>query len=47
MSGVTADSSERWAGIERPYGTADVERLRGRFHVEHTLARLGLSLIHI
>ena len=50
MSGVTADSSERWAGIERPYGTADVERLRGRFHVEHTLARLGAerlwSLLH-
>ena len=33
--------SERWKGIERPYTTADVERLRGRFHVEHTIARLG------
>ena len=31
----------RWAGIERPYGPQDVERLRGSVHVEHTLARLG------
>jgi len=31
----------RWAGIERPYTEADVERLRGRFRVEHTVARLG------
>jgi isocitrate lyase len=31
----------RWAGIERPYTRADVERLRGTVHVEHTLARLG------
>jgi isocitrate lyase len=31
----------RWDGIERPYGQAEVERLRGRFHVEHTLGRLG------
>jgi len=31
----------RWDGIERPYGEAEVERLRGRFRVEHTLARLG------
>jgi isocitrate/methylisocitrate lyase len=31
----------RWAGIERPYGAEDVERLRGTIHVEHTLARLG------
>jgi isocitrate lyase len=32
---------ERWAGIERPYAEADVERLRGRFRIEHTVARLG------
>ncbi|HET7744758.1 MAG TPA: isocitrate lyase [Gaiellaceae bacterium] len=32
---------DRWEGIERPYSAADVERLRGRFHIEHTLARLG------
>ncbi len=30
-----------WAGIERPYGQADVERLRGSVYVEHTLATLG------
>jgi isocitrate lyase len=33
--------TERWQGIERPYTNEDVERLRGRFHVEHTVARLG------
>jgi isocitrate lyase len=27
--------------VERPYTPADVERLRGSVHVEHTLARLG------
>jgi isocitrate lyase len=32
---------ERWAGIERPYGDEDVDRLRGTVQVEHTLARLG------
>ena len=34
-------SADRWAGIERPYTPADVERLRGSVQVEHTLARLG------
>jgi isocitrate lyase len=34
-------NSPRWAGIERPYTEADVLRLRGSIHVEHTLARLG------
>jgi len=33
--------SERFAGITRPYAQADVQRLRGSFHVEHTIARLG------
>jgi isocitrate lyase len=32
---------DRWSGVERPYSKDDVERLRGRFTVEHTLARLG------
>ena len=32
---------DRWQGIERPYGLADVERLRGSIHIEHTVARLG------
>ena len=27
--------------IERPYSEADVARLRGSVHVEHSLARLG------
>jgi isocitrate lyase len=31
----------RWAGVKRPYSQADVERLRGSVHIEHTLARLG------
>jgi isocitrate lyase len=31
----------RWAGIVRPYTTADVERLRGSLHVEQTLADHG------
>src|ERR1044072_1590779 len=31
----------RFDGIERPYTSEDVERLRGTVHVEHTLARLG------
>ena len=42
--------AERWQGIERPYDTVDVERLRGSIHIEHTLARLGAerlwSLLH-
>jgi isocitrate lyase len=33
--------SPRWAGIERPYSAADVVRLRGSIHVEHSLARHG------
>jgi isocitrate lyase len=31
----------RFAGIERPYSAADVERLRGSVRIEHTLARRG------
>jgi isocitrate lyase len=34
-----ADS--RWKGIERPYSSDDVVKLRGSVHVEHSLARLG------
>jgi isocitrate/methylisocitrate lyase len=34
-------ASTRWDGIERPYTSDDVERLRGSVQVEHTLARLG------
>ena len=32
---------ERFAGITRPYSQADVERLRGSFKIEHTVATLG------
>src|SRR5206468_2856145 len=31
----------RWQGIERRHTVADVARLRGTLHVEHTLARRG------
>ena len=41
MSGMETNGRGRWTGIERPYAEDDVERLRGRFHVEHTVARLG------
>ena len=37
----TWTKSPRWAGIIRPYSAADVEKLRGSVHVEHTLARMG------
>jgi isocitrate lyase len=32
---------ERWRGVQRRYTAADVVRLRGSVHVEHSLARLG------
>ncbi len=35
------DSNPRWAGITRNYTAADVVRLRGTVHVEHSIARLG------
>src|SRR5262245_4264177 len=31
----------RWRGGTRRYSAADVERLRGTVHVEHSLARMG------
>ena len=34
-------SPDRFAGIERPYDPAEVERLRGSLAIEHTLARRG------
>ncbi|MCP5097936.1 MAG: isocitrate lyase [Chloroflexi bacterium] len=33
--------NKRWAGIERPYTSEDVCRLRGTVQVEHTLSRMG------
>ena len=41
MHASGTNGTDRWAGIERPYTEADVERLRGRFRIEHTVARLG------
>jgi isocitrate lyase len=35
------NTDPRWAGIQRNYTAADVVRLRGTVHVEHSLARLG------
>jgi isocitrate lyase len=34
-------SDARFQGIQRPYSAADVVRLRGSVHIEHTLAQLG------
>ena len=34
-------STDRWPGIQRPYSTADVARMRGSVHIEYSLARLG------
>jgi isocitrate lyase len=34
-------SNPRWEGVARPYGGADVQRLRGSIQIEHTLARRG------
>ena len=49
-NGRVAPDADRWDGIERPYTTEDVERLRGSVVVEHTLARIGAerlwSLLH-
>jgi isocitrate lyase len=35
------DNNPRWKGVTRNYSAADVVRLRGTVHVEHSLARLG------
>ena len=41
MTEHETNGKDRWTGIERPYADADVERLTGRFRIEHTVARLG------
>jgi isocitrate lyase len=41
MTSSNGNISSRWDGINRPYSTDDVLALRGRFPVEHTIARLG------
>jgi isocitrate lyase len=35
------ETNGRWTWVERPYTRDEVERIRGRFRIEHTLARLG------
>ena len=35
------NSHPRWRGIERPYSAADVVKLQGTVHIEHSLALLG------
>jgi hypothetical protein len=39
--GPASRHADRFAGVTRPYSTADVERLRASVRIEHTLARLG------
>jgi isocitrate lyase len=34
---------DRWDGVVRPYSDADVRKLRGSIHIEHTLAKLGAA----
>jgi isocitrate lyase len=40
-SGKNKPSSNRFAGVERPYSREDAERLRGTIQIEHALARRG------
>ncbi|MBM4279974.1 MAG: hypothetical protein FJ137_04230 [Deltaproteobacteria bacterium] len=41
MTNTSQSIPERFAGITRPYTTADVDRLRARYWIEHTVARPG------
>jgi isocitrate lyase len=34
-------ADNRWKGVERPYSSEDVCRLRGSLHIEHSLAKHG------
>ena len=36
-------SRERWTGVVRPYGPADVARLQGTLRIRHTLAEVGAA----
>jgi isocitrate lyase len=36
-------NAQRWQGVVRPYSQEDVERLRGSFRIEYTLAREGAN----
>ncbi len=39
----TWKNGQRWQNVRRPYTAADVVRLRGTVHVEHSLARHGAN----
>jgi isocitrate lyase len=39
----TPNDPDRFAGIRRDYGPADVERLAGSFRIRHTLAEMGAA----
>ncbi|PCH75739.1 MAG: isocitrate lyase [Flavobacteriaceae bacterium] len=34
-------TNPRWEGIKRPYTAEEVVKLRGSYHIEHSLARMG------
>src|SRR6202790_756944 len=38
---MTNQTTDRWPGVERPYTSEDVARLRGSVHIEYSLARMG------
>jgi len=38
--------SGRWKGIERPYSTNDVKKLRGSVTIQYTLAEMGASKLY-
>jgi isocitrate lyase len=38
---IRSVDANRFAGIKRDYGSAEVERLSGSLHIEYTLARIG------
>ena len=41
LSNTSPAGAKRWDGVERPYTTADVQRLRGSLRIRHTLAEVG------
>lgn len=41
VSSLLSTDPQRWQGVVRPYAQEDVERLRGSFRIEYTLAREG------
>lgn len=40
-SSLPSTDHQRWQGVVRPYAQEDVERLRGSFRIEYTVAREG------